>query len=97
MCSMSKSGYQSAQAETDGPPSTVTLPNRCARSLTSSMQSRWTCMPVTKTASAQAKSSSVAGAMFSSTNRTSHSGGIEAAISRSPCGGMKAFTRGISG
>jgi len=47
-------------------------------------------MPLTNTTSAQAKSASVAGAMFSSMNRTGHDGGTAAAITSSPCGGMKA-------
>jgi hypothetical protein len=53
---------------------------------------RWICMPLTKTASAQRKSSAVAGLMFSSTKRTDQSSGSAAAMIRSPCGGMKACT-----
>jgi hypothetical protein len=89
--------YHSAQADTEGPPNTVTFPRRCARSLTSLIVSRWTCMPEANTASAHWKSVSVAGDMFSSTKRTSRFGGIDAAIRRSPCGGMKARTRPKSG
>jgi hypothetical protein len=49
-------------------------------------------MPLTKTASAHSKSESVAADKFSSTNRTSHSAGIVAAMRSNPCGGMKART-----
>src|SRR5216683_68763 len=51
---------------------------------------RWTCIPLTNTASAQAKSSSFAGSMFSSTNLTCHPAGTDAAMTSNPCGGMKA-------
>jgi hypothetical protein len=53
-------------------------------------------MPETNTASAQAKSAAVAGFMFSSIKRTSQLAGRAAAITSSPCGGMKALTSFIS-
>jgi len=49
-------------------------------------------MPLTNTTSAQAKSAAVAGAIFSSTNRTCQCLGRAAAITSKPWGGMKAFT-----
>ncbi len=64
-----------------------------ARAITSWMRGRCTCMPETKTASAQRKSSSVAAREFSSTNRTSHASGRYAATASSPWGGMNARTR----
>ena len=54
-------------------------------------------MPLTNTTSAQAKSSSVAGAMFSSMKRTCQDGGTAAAMTSRPCGGMKARTPSVSG
>ena len=52
-------------------------------------------MPLTKTASAQAKSSAVAAPMFSSVKRTSQWAGMAAAIVSRPCGGMKAFVPSV--
>ena len=63
------------QADTDGPPSTLGLPASRARRAMPRISSFWTCMPLTKTASAQANSSAVAGRMFSSTSRTSQLSG----------------------
>ena len=72
-------------------PSTATLSNSRARRAMSSICGRCTCMPLTNTTSAQEKSSSLAGAIFSSTNRTDQDGGTAAAITSRPCGGMKAL------
>ena len=58
---------------------------------------RWMCIPLTKTASAQAKSAARAGLMFSSTNRTFQVFGSTAAMTSRPCGGMKARTASVSG
>ena len=46
-----------------------------ARAITSWIWARWMCMPETNTASAQSKSSGVAGREFSSTKRTAHVSG----------------------
>ena len=53
-------------------------------------------MPLTSTTSAQAKSASLAGAMFSSMKRTCQDGGTAAAMTSRPCGGMNALTPFIS-
>ena len=70
------SAYISGDADADGPPNITTLPAACARAAISWICGAWTCMPLTSTASAQAKSASVASRMFSSMKRTGHACGM---------------------
>ncbi len=70
------SGYISGEAEADGPPSITGLPAACARSVMSWICEACTCMPLTTTTSAQAKSAAVARRMFSSMKRTGQLSGM---------------------